>query len=158
MNVTIHFPRIARNIVIIPFVIFLTAHTCAHAHVGFLGTVTDFTGYQTKADEITYAWSPPYTIDGVPILGYESDILILDEWNASLIYAYHEFVNDVFLVVLKPEPGNNCVYVNISVRAVNSVGQGQSVHNIFYFSEGIYSYKYRYIQVYTLFIQKYHPA
>ena len=98
--------------------------------------MTGFNGIQTKPDEITFSWSPPYTIDGVPILGYESDILIFSDSNGSLIYTYHNSVNYTSLAVLKPESGNNCVYVNTSVHAVNSVGDGESTSDIFYFSEG----------------------
>ena len=98
--------------------------------------MTGLNGIQTKADEVTFSWSPPYTIDDVPILGYESDILIFNDSNRSLINAYHTYLNDTSLIVPKPASDSNCVYVNVSVSAVNSVGYGETVQDIFYFSEG----------------------
>ena len=100
--------------------------------------MSDLVGIQTKPDELTFSWSPPYTIDGIPILGYESDILILSATNGSLLYAYHESLNNTYLTVSKLEPDNNCVYINISILAANPAGNGDVIYDIFHFSESMF--------------------
>lgn len=110
-------------------------HIFWYTTVGTLGPVADLIGTQTKIDEVTLSWSPPYTIDGVPILGYELDILFPSASNGSLICPYHEAQNHTHLTLPNLDPDKDCVYTNISIVAVNAVGHGDAIHDIFYFSE-----------------------
>ena len=104
-----------------------------------LGEVSDLNGDQTRPKEIVFTWSPPYSLDGVPILGYESDIAIITISDGSVVHAYHEAVNDTKLVVLKPESEQSCLYINVSVLPLNEVGNGTAINDIFHFSESEYT-------------------
>ena len=107
--------------------------------IGLLGEVSDLNGAQTKPNEVEFTWSPPYSLEGVPILGYESDVVIIAGSDGSVVQAYHDTtVNDTRLAVLKPESAQGCLYVNVSVLALNKVGNGTAIHDIFYFSESTY--------------------
>ena len=92
-------------------------------------------GSQSKPNEVTFSWSPPFTIEGVPILGYESSISLISDSDNSIIYKNYHYLNDTKLKVAKPNSNSSCIYVNISVLATNSAGKGTVVNDVFYFRE-----------------------
>ena len=108
-------------------------------NVGLLGEVSGLNGEQTKPLEVEFTWSPPYSLEGVPILGYESEVVIIADSDGSVVHAYHDTVNNTRLEVSKPESAPGCLYANASVLAFNKVGNGTAIHDVFYFSESMYS-------------------
>ena len=107
--------------------------------VGYLEGVTNLVGNQSKPNEVTFSWSPPFTLEGVPVLGYESYSTIIDS-DETIIYTDHRYLNDSELTVAKPKANSSCIYVNVSVLATNSVGKGTIVNCIFYFMESKFTY------------------
>ena len=110
-----------------------------HKYVGLLGEISDLSSAQSKPSEVEITWSPPYSLEGVPILGYESDVVIIAVSDGSVVEAYHDTVNNTRLAVSKPESAQGCLYVNTSVLAFNKVGNGTAIHDIFYFRESMCS-------------------
>ena len=113
-------------------------------HTGLLSGVSNLSGTQIEPDQVTFSWSSPYTLEGVPILGYELSILIISNINGSVISNTHESVNDSSLHVNVSKPDSSeetCICVNISVNARNMVGDGETVFSIFYFKKGKISSK-----------------
>ena len=104
--------------------------------VGLLNGPSALSGTQTELNEVMFTWSPPYTLEGVPILGYKLNIQVIGNLNETLLSNYYASINDTSLIVSRPESENNCIFVNISVNATNVVGDGETVFSIFYFSEG----------------------
>ena len=92
-------------------------------------------GKQSELDQVTFTWNPPYTINGVPILGYELNISIISASDENVIHKVHDYINNTELTVVKPKSNNTCIYINISVLASNPVGKGEAVNDIFYYSE-----------------------
>ena len=90
---------------------------------------------QSKLNQVTFTWSPPYTIRGVPILAYEFDISIISASDESVIHMVHGYVKDTELTIMKPKSNSTCIYINISVLASNFVGNGATVNDIFYYNE-----------------------
>ena len=104
--------------------------------VGLLNEPTALSGTQTELDEVIFTWSPPYTLEGVPILGYNLNIQVISSLNETLLSNFYVSINDTSFSVSRPESENNCIFVNISVNATNVVGVGETVFSTFYFSEG----------------------
>ena len=92
-------------------------------------------GSQFKPNEVTFSWSAPFTIEGVPILGYESYVSMISDSDDSIIYKNHHYLNDTEFNVAKPKSNSSCIYINVSVLATNSAGKGTVVNHVFYFRE-----------------------
>ena len=104
-------------------------------HLGYLAGVSGIIGSQPKAHEVNFTWSPPYTIAGVPVLGYQLNITIASGTDQRVINTSQVYVNDAELTVSKPESDKSpCIYVNISILATNTVGNGAVVSYFFHFS------------------------
>ena len=51
-------------------------------HAGFLESVEDLTMTPINSTTVLISWSPPFTLDGVPILGY--NVTITNRENESM--------------------------------------------------------------------------
>lgn len=101
---------------------------------GTLSGVIDLTGVQNSQEEIVFHWSAPFSLLGVPILGYAVLVDIASGLEGNVLSSVMEYVTETNFTVSKPE-SINCTYVNLTVYANNSVGLGDSVGCIAYFTE-----------------------
>ena len=94
--------------------------------IGLLASVSDLTLTYINGSSVLLAWTPPYTLDNVPITGY----YIKDE--ISNITTNSTFVV-LSIIIADPDP---CSQTNVTVYAINDVGVGEpdSIH--FYYERG----------------------
>ena len=92
--------------------------------IGLLASVSDLTLTYINGSSVLLAWTPPYTLDNVPITGY-----YIKDGISNIT------TNSTFIVLLTADP-DPCTQTNITVYAVNDVGVGEpdSIH--FYYERG----------------------
>ena len=77
---------------------------------------------------MSLSWTAPYTLDNVPIIGYD----IEDDSDRSLNTTASSFL------LSPPDPANPdvCNLTTVSVYALNEVGRGQPNNISFYYQRG----------------------
>ena len=99
---------------------------------GLLGPVSDLTVVPVNSTTVLISWSPPFTLEGVPILGYNVTITnttsgenetMSVEGDATMLY--HSIDH--------PDPDNN---FTVTVVPINGAGPGEDATTLFSFSFG----------------------
>ena len=101
---------------------------------GFLGPVPGLTGNQTASNQILFKWLMPYSLDGVLVLGYEIVAVVINSLNGDLISYYNESLTETNYSLMRMT-FLICTHVNITVRAINSVGLGKQAYFNFWYIE-----------------------
>ena len=94
-------------------------------HIGLLEAVSNLTVTLINSTTVLISWSPPFTLDGVPILGYnvtitnttsgENETILVEDMSTTLLYSIDH-----------PDPKNNSI--TVTVVPINEVGAGQPAH------------------------------
>ena len=105
-------------------IIIFMDHIIIFSYIGLLASVSDLTLTYINGSSVLLAWTPPYTLDNVPITGY----YIKD--GISNITTNSTFI---VLSIADPDP---CTQTNVSVYAVNDVGVGEPDCIHFYYERG----------------------
>lgn len=85
-----------------------------------------------------FSWAAPYSLQGVPILGYELDVHVYVQrqhtTNGEALSTSHVSTNMTCLNISIP---NNtiCLFINFSIHAVNPVGLGVPEERIVYITK-----------------------
>ena len=90
-------------------------------HIGLLESVTNLTVTPIDSTTVLIAWNPPFTLEGVPIIGYYITVTNTTSGNNKT-----KFVMDTTMLysIDHPDPENN---FTVTVVPVNDVGEGH--HN-----------------------------
>ena len=102
--------------------------------VGYLGPVSGLTGAQTSSNEAVFKWSKPYSLEGVPVLGYQVHAVVVDSISGHTISYNNAFLNKTNFTITKTVYVS-CTHVNITVLAISNVGPGQETDLSFRFIE-----------------------
>ena len=94
-------------------------------YVGLLESVGDISMFLVNSTTALISWSPPFTLEGVPILGYNVTIAnTMSEENET------QFVGETTL--LYSINGSNLdTNFTVVVVPINVVGAGQPAHQVF---------------------------
>ena len=105
-------------------IIIFMDHIIIFSYIGLLASVSDLTLTYINGSSVLLAWTPPYTLDNVPITGY-----YIKDGISNIT------TNSTFIVLLTADP-DPCTQTNVTVYAVNDVGVGEpdSIH--FYYKRG----------------------
>ena len=97
---------------------------------GLLESVGDLTVVSINSTTVLISWSPPFTLERVPILGYNITITNTTS-REELETAITTMLNYIFSID-HPDPGNN---FTVTVVPINEAGPGDNVTTSFSFSE-----------------------
>ena len=116
-----------------------------HACAGLLESVSDFTVVSINSTTVLISWSPPFTLEGVPILGYHVTITNTTSGENEMIL---ETVNTIMVnytfSIDHPDPDSEFI---VTVVPINGAGPGGNVTTSFSFSEQNFENKYYYDQL-----------
>ena len=104
--------------------------------IGLLEEVPDLhvTNQTTKA--LKFEWSEPYTLVGVPVLGYNTMIQMTTMRDQTAITAHNSTVYKREIEIKKEINDGFCTFVNITIAAINMAGEGNATVGAAYFAEG----------------------
>ena len=119
------------NVFITTEIVFPSLFPCM---IGYLGPVSGLTGIHTAFNTALFQWSMPYSLHGVPVLGYQFFAIIINSLTGDLTLSYNVSLTNKNYSITKLS-SFNCTHVNITVRAINSVGQGEPAHYSFRYIE-----------------------
>ena len=96
--------------------------------IGLLDSVGDVTATYINESSVLLSWTAPYTLDNVPITGYD----ISDDSGRILN------TTSLSYILSSPDPINPdvCNMTNVTVSAVNGAGIGQPANTSFYYERG----------------------
>ena len=83
---------------------------------------------------LTVTWSAPYTLDGVPILGY--NITITNTSNGNILYTY--FTQDTQYVISNNDV-ETCTELTLTISGYNGAGDGEDSSFDFYYPKGYHN-------------------
>ena len=98
---------------------------------GPLEAVIDFTVVSINSTTVLISWSPPFTLEGVPILGYNVTITNTTS-GEELETAITTMLNYTFSID-DPDTDNN---FTVTVVPINGAGPGENVTKLFIFLLG----------------------
>ena len=84
--------------------------------VGILEPVSDLSVILLNSTTVNISWSPPFTLEGVPILGYNVSVITTGNKETNLV------IGTVLYYPLDPNPGN----FTVIVVPFNEIGLGGS--------------------------------
>ena len=99
-----------------------------------LNEVEGLLGKQLSSSLVLFEWLSPYTLAGVPILGYELLIHETDELDKDIWTFCNATANETSYIYNKLNESSNCTIVNINISAINMVGHGLSAEYMFTFT------------------------
>ena len=74
---------------------------------------------------ITFTWDDPYTLNGVPILGYQVLAVFNSSKNSDIILTSTQVVQKGEFITVNPFRSGFCVFVNLTTSAINMAGLGK---------------------------------
>ena len=96
--------------------------------LGLLKSVRDLNATIINSTTVLISWSPPFTLDGVPILGYnvtistscsgENETLSVEGDTTMLYYS----IESIRMVIDHPDPDSN---FTVTVVSANMLGAGE---------------------------------
>ena len=99
-------------------------------NTGLLQSVTDLTVVSINSTTVLISWSPPFTLKGVPILGY--NVMITDTASGeNETMSVEGDTTMLFYTIDHPDPDNN---FTVTVVPINGAGPGENVTKVFLFS------------------------
>ena len=72
-----------------------------------------------------FTWDDPYTLMGVPILGYNISIMFTSLKNNNTILTNAQVILKQEFVVTDPFKNGFCVLMNFTTSAINMAGEGK---------------------------------
>ena len=103
-----------------------------HSHTGLLEPVSNLTVVSINSTTVLISWSPPFTLEGVPILGYNVTITnTTSEENETM--SVEGDTTMLYYSIDHPDPDNN---FTVTVVPINGAGPGEDDTERFSFSFG----------------------
>ena len=104
-----------------------------HACAGLLESVSDLTVVSINSTTVLISWSPPFTLEGVPILGYNVTITnTTSEENETILETVNTTMLNYTFSIDHPDTDSEFI---VTVVPINEAGPGGSVTTSFSFSE-----------------------
>ena len=104
-----------------------------HACAGLLESVSDLTVVSINSTTVLISWSPPFTLEGVPILGYNVTITnTTSEENETILETANTTMLNYTFSIDHPDPDSEFL---VTVVPINEAGPGDNVTTSFSFSE-----------------------
>ena len=94
-----------------------------HTHAGLLDSVSDLTVVPINSTTVLISWSPPFTLEGVPILGYNVTITNTTSGENETMSVEGD-TTMLYYSIDHPDPDNN---FTITVVPINGAGPGEPV-------------------------------
>ena len=101
-----------------------------HYSLGPLESVSNLPVMSINSTTVLISWSPPFTLEGVPILGYNVTITNTTS-GEELETATTTMLNYTFSID-HPDPDNN---FTVTVVPINGAGLGESATELLFFGE-----------------------
>ena len=101
-------------------------------HVGLLESVNDLTVVSINSTTVLISWSPPFTLEGVPILGYNVTITNTPTGENETMSVEGD-TTMLYYSINYPDPDNN---FTVTVVPINGAGPGENVTKRFLFPIG----------------------
>ena len=98
-------------------------YTCV-SWIGILNEVANLRVLFKSEDMIRFTWDSPYTLMGVPILGYNVSIVFTSLKSSDLIQTNSQVILNKEIVVTEPFQNGFCVLINFTTSALNMAGEG----------------------------------
>ena len=89
---------------------------------GLLDSVNDLAVEPINSTTIKISWSPPFTLDQVPILGYTVTITNVTSGENEVLEMENTTTTNYVFAIDDPDPGDN---FTVTVIPINVVGAGQ---------------------------------
>ena len=103
---------------------------------GLVDAVRDLRVTNYTENSLKFEWSDPYTLLGVPILGYNVFVQITTLKDQTTTVAHDGIVYNKEMLVKKEAIDGYCAFVNFTIAAINTAGVGNTTAITEYFSEG----------------------
>ena len=98
-------------------------------HTGLLEPVSNLTEVSINSTTVFISWSPPFTLEGVPILGY--NVTITNTTSGENDTMSVEGDTMLYYSIDHPDPDNN---FTVTVIPTNKAGPGENA-SVMFFSE-----------------------
>ena len=85
---------------------------------------------------LKFEWSDPYTLLGVPILGYSVFLQITTLKDQTTTVVHNGMIYEREIVTLREVIDGFCAFVNFTIAAINMAGIGNTTSVTEYFAEG----------------------
>ena len=96
--------------------------TVLHSHaIGPLESVSNLTVVSINSTNVLISWSPPFTLEGVPILGYNVTITNTTSGENETM-SVEEDTTMLYYSIDHPDPDNN---FTVTVVPINGAGPGE---------------------------------
>ena len=100
---------------------------------GLLESVSNLTVVSINSTTVLISWSPPFTLEGVPILGYNVTITnTTSEENETILETAITTMLNYTFSIYHPDPDSE---FTVTVVPINGAGPGDNVTTSFSFSE-----------------------
>ena len=93
-----------------------------HLQTGPLDPVSDLTVVSINSTTVLISWSPPFTLEGVPILGYTVTITSTTTSGESETMSVEGDTTMLYYSIDHPDTDNN---FTVTVVPINEVGSGE---------------------------------
>ena len=101
-----------------------------HLFVGPLSSVGELSHYFIDSSSLNISWSPPFTLPGTHITGYNISV-------TSTMFNISQFITDTYYVLTAPNNTDPCDDISITVSGYNGAGNGEiSIISSLYFPTG----------------------
>ena len=104
--------------------------------IGLVDEVTNLRVTIRTKEILKFQWSDPYTLSGVPVLGYNVFVQITMMKDQTTSVLNNGTIYEKEIVATKDENDGFCAFVNFTIAAVNTVGIGKVTTTTEYFAEG----------------------
>ena len=98
--------------------------------IGLLESVSNLTVVSINSTTVLISWSPPFTLEGVPILGYNATIANTTSGENETMSVEGD-TTMLYYSIDHPDPDNN---FTVTVVPINGAGPGQASSFVFHFS------------------------
>ena len=104
---------------------------CIHGIcIGLLNSVNDLAVVSINSTTVLISWSPPFTLEGVPILGYNVTITNTTSGENETMSVEGD-TTMLYYSIDHPDPDNN---FTVTVVPINKAGLGEASSFVFHFS------------------------
>ena len=97
---------------------------------GLLSSVVDISYYFIDSSSLNISWSPPFTLPGTHITGYNISV-------TSIMFHISQFITDTYYVLTAPNNTDPYDEISITVSGYNGAGNGEmTTISSLYFPKG----------------------
>ena len=102
-----------------------------HGYTGLLEPVSNLTVVPINSTTVLISWSPPFTLEGVPILGYNVTITNTTSRENETMSVEGD-TTMLYYSIDHPDPDNN---FTVTVVPINRAGPGEDATTLFFIGD-----------------------